>query len=44
LNDEDVQWVVIPYQSALANILEITPGWQKRYEDPTAVIYVRKKE
>jgi hypothetical protein len=44
LNDEDVQWVVIPYQSALANILEITPGWQKRYEDPTAVIYVHKKE
>ena len=44
LNDEHVQWVVVPYQSALANILEVTPGWQERYGDSTAVIYARKKE
>ncbi len=44
LNDEHVQWVVAPYQSPLANILEITTGWHIRYEDSATVIYERERK
>ena len=43
LQQHQVQCVVAPKDSALANILGETDGWDARYEDNLAVIFVRAK-
>jgi len=38
------QWVLVPSESPLANILAVTPGWNLIYHDKTAVLFHRTHE
>ena len=42
LNEKRVNWVLVPAESALANMLEETSGWSVAYRDSTAVLFKRK--
>ncbi len=42
LNDNGVNWVVVPAGSSLANMLELTSRWNVVYRDGTAVLLERK--
>jgi len=44
LREHDVPCVVVPRDSALANILMETESWKAMYEDDVAVIFVRVKK
>jgi hypothetical protein len=37
-------WVLMPEDSSLANLLKITPGWELVYSDPIAALYQRKSQ
>ncbi len=41
LNDRRVDWVLVPPQSTLANMLRITSAWTVQHEDKTAVLFRR---
>lgn len=41
LNDNHVNWVLVPKQSPLANALRGTQQWKLSYEDQTAVLFQR---
>jgi hypothetical protein len=43
LNDERVNWVLVPAGSSLANMLELTSQWNVVYRDGTAVLLQRKQ-
>jgi hypothetical protein len=43
LNEKRVNWVLVPTESALANMLEETSGWSVAYRDGTAVLFSRKQ-
>jgi hypothetical protein len=42
LNEKRVNWVLVPAESSLANILERTPQWVMVHRDGTAVVFERK--
>jgi hypothetical protein len=42
LNEKRVNWVLVPAESSLANMLEVTSGWNVVYRDGTAVLFERK--
>ncbi len=44
LDREGVNWVLIPTQSSLANILKISPEWKLDYEDGTAGLFERAQK
>jgi hypothetical protein len=37
-----VDWVLMPAESPLANMLRMTPGWESSYEDQAAVLFHRR--
>ena len=41
LNSRRVNWVLVPAESSLANILKETQGWTIQYEDKVAVLFRR---
>ena len=41
LNDNHVNWVLVPKESPLANALRGTPQWKISYEDGTAILFSR---
>jgi hypothetical protein len=41
LEQHPAGWVVVPKDSALANMLAETPDWQRAYGDDVAVVFVR---
>ena len=41
LNEKQVNWVLLPKDSALASALRSTPAWQVSYEDGTAMLFHR---
>lgn len=41
LNSRRVNWVLVPTESSLANILRETQGWTIQYEDKVAVLFRR---
>jgi hypothetical protein len=41
LNEKKVNWVLVPSESPLANMLEETSRWKMVYRDSTAVLFVR---
>jgi len=43
LNERRVNWVLVPAESALANMLEETSQWSVAYRDGTAVLFKRKQ-
>jgi hypothetical protein len=43
LNEKRVNWVLVPTESALANMLEETSEWSVAYRDRTAVLFSRKQ-
>lgn len=44
LNERNVNWVLMPTGSALANVLRLTKGWTVVHEDGTAVLFERAKK
>jgi hypothetical protein len=42
LNTYAVECVVVPKETALANILRETPAWQMAYQDNVAVVFIRE--
>ncbi len=42
LNDKQVNWVLVPTGSSLANMLELTSPWSVVYRDGTAVLLERR--
>ena len=38
----DIQWVLMPFESPLVNVLESRSNWKTAYQDSTAVILVRE--
>jgi hypothetical protein len=42
LDDEHVNWIVLPTYSSLANVLRLKPEWIVEHEDPTAILFHRK--
>lgn len=44
LNKLQVDWVLAPTESSLANILRLTPGWESVHEDQTAVLFHRVED
>ena len=43
LDQWQVDWVLVPSESSLANLLRLTPKWQSSYEDNVAVLFHRLK-
>jgi hypothetical protein len=43
LDERRVQWVLVPVDSSLANMLAATGHWTTRAKDPTAVLYQRNQ-
>jgi hypothetical protein len=43
LNERQVQWILAPAESSLANILKETPAWKMTYEDGTAVLFQKAR-
>jgi hypothetical protein len=43
LNEDRVNWVLVPSESSLANMLKITGRWTVIHEDGTAVLFQRTK-
>lgn len=41
LNEKQVNWVLVPAESSLANIMKLTPEWSVAHEDRTAVLFHR---
>jgi hypothetical protein len=41
LDANQVNWVLAPCDSSLANALKVVPGWRVIHEDETAVIFER---
>ncbi len=41
LEEDHVNWVLMPPESPLANILRLTPQWQAVHEDSTAALFQR---
>jgi hypothetical protein len=44
LDTLQVDWVLMPADSPLANILRLKPGWEAVYEDKAAVLFRRGKQ
>ena len=42
LNEQKVNWALLPAESSLANMLEETTQWNVVYQDKTAVLVKRK--
>jgi hypothetical protein len=43
LDQRQVDWVLVPSESSLANLLRLTPRWKSSYEDKAAVLFHRGK-
>jgi len=41
LDEKQVNWVLVPSESSLANIMKLTPKWTVTHEDGTAVLFHR---
>jgi len=41
LDERKVDWVLVPAESSLANMLKLTPAWKTEHEDKTAVLFHR---
>jgi hypothetical protein len=41
LNNRRVNWVLVPSESSLANMLKVTGQWTVIHEDETAVLFQR---
>jgi len=41
LDEKQVNWVLVPSESSLANIMRLTPEWTLTHEDGTAVLFHR---
>jgi hypothetical protein len=41
LREHDIQCVLVPKGSALANILALTNGWKAIYSDDVAIVFAR---
>ncbi len=44
LDDNHVDWVLMPRWSSLANFLSLRPEWMVEHEDETAILFHRKSE
>jgi hypothetical protein len=44
LDERHVNWVLVPPQSTLANMLRLTQGWTAEHEDKTAVLFQRNQK
>jgi hypothetical protein len=42
LSQYDVTWIIVPSKSGLAEAARLSANWQINYQDPLAVIFVRK--
>ena len=42
LEEQQVRWVLMPRQSALANMLRELPGWRLAYGDETAELFQKQ--
>lgn len=42
LRDDRANWVLVPAESTLGNILKEHPGWERVYEDEVGVLFRRK--
>jgi len=43
LDEKQVNWVLVPSESSLANIMKLTPEWTVAHEDGTATLFHRKQ-
>ncbi len=41
LNEEHVDWILMPTDSSLANVLRLYPAWKVEHEDATAALFHR---
>jgi hypothetical protein len=44
LNEQHINWVLMPRESSLANMLEVTRRWRVVYSDQVAILFERKRE
>ena len=42
LSEDQVNWVLVPTESSLANILKLSPRWKAIHEDKTAVLFEKQ--
>jgi hypothetical protein len=42
LDEDQVNWVLVPAESSLANILKLSSGWKTIYEDKTAGLFEKQ--